>query len=272
MKLKHLLLNLLLFISCNAGNTKNEKTVIDESNEYPDEIPALKNLYWQVKQHPDSTGLRLKLVYTLDSLNIHQQALQQIDILIKEDSLNYALWFTKGNVAENAQDTLLAMQSYANAVKIYESPDALLALANLYAETKNERALLICSKLEALGAGREYDAHSAFIAGIYYARTGSKENAIQKFDECIANNYTYMEAYIEKGLVYFDTRQYDKALNVFEFAATVNRLYADTYYYQARCYEMMNKKDSAIEKFQQSLRLDNTLVEAKKHLQELGIR
>lgn len=264
-----IIINFLLITSCKTDNEKNKNGGSNQKSIVLKDIPALKNLYKQVKQHPDSTGLRLKLVYTLDSLNVYKEALQQIDTLIREDSLNYGLWFTKGNVAEHAQDTLLAMQSYANAAKIYESPDALLSLANLYAETKNDRALLICSRVEALALGREYDAHCAFITGIFYARTGSKENALKKFDECIANNYTYMEAYIEKGLVYFDKEEYDKALNVFQFAVTVNSLYADAYYYQARCYEMMNKKDSAIEKFQQSLRLDNTLVEAQQHMDKL---
>ena len=55
----------------------------------------------------------------------------------------------------------------------------------------------------ALGLGRDYDADCNFITGIYYARTGNHKMALQFFDAAIANQYTYMEAYIEKGLVYF---------------------------------------------------------------------
>ena len=127
-----------------------------------------------------------------------------MDSLINRDSLNYGLWFAKGNIAEDAHDTLLAMQSYARAAHIYESPDVLLALANLYAETKNDRAILLCSRVKALGLGRDYDAHCAFITGVYYARIHKPGEADKYFDECIANSYTYMEAYIEKGLIYFD--------------------------------------------------------------------
>lgn len=235
-----------------------------------DAIGYVNNLQNYVNQNPDSTGLRLKLALAFDSINNHKAALQQMDSLIKKDSLNYGLWFTKGQVAENAEDTLLAMQCYTNAAKIYESPDALLSLANLYAETKNPRAITICSRVKALGQGAETDANCDFIVGVYYARTKQADNAIMFFDNCIAQNYTYMEAYIEKGLVYFDEKKYDEALKVFNFAATVNNLYADAYYYQARCYEMMNKKDSAIIKFQQSLGLDKNLVEAREGLKRLG--
>jgi len=58
-------------------------------------------------------------------------------------------------------------------------------------------------------------------------------------------------------------------LEVFQMASTVNNLYADAYYYQARCYEMMNKKDSAVMFFKQSLLIDPTMNEAHQHLKEL---
>ena len=167
---------------------------------------------------------------------------------------------------------LLAIKSYSTAAHIYESPDALLALANLYAEQKNNRAITLCSRVKALGLGRESDANCAFIIGVYYARTHDMNNALKYFDECIAYSYTYMEAYIEKGLLFFDAKQYDKALEVFQMAATVNNLYADAYYYQARCYEMMNKKDSAVMFFKQSLQIDPTMKEAREHLKQLGAK
>lgn len=224
----------------------------------------------QLQQFPDSTGLRLQYAFMLDSASQYKEALAQIDTLLQKDSLNERFLFARGQVAENAQDTMLALKSYAAAAAVYESPDALLALANLYAEQKNDRAILLCSRVMAQRPDRAYAAHAAFITGIYYARSGKGNEAVQYFDECIAINYTYMEAYIEKGLVYFDRQQYQKALQVFQFASTVNNLYADAYYYQARCYEMMNKKDSAVLRFKQSLQLDPTMEAAKEHLNTLN--
>jgi len=46
-------------------------------------------------------------------------------------------------------------------------------------------------------------------------------------------------------------------LNVFQFAATVNALDSDPYYWQGRCYEMMNMKDSAVLRLKQSLHLED---------------
>ncbi len=120
-----------------------------------------------------------------------------------------------------------------------------------------------------MGLGRDYDASSAFIAGVYNARTKQNALAVKLFDECISNDYTYMPAYIEKGLVYFDAKQYQQALDVFSFAANVNHLYPDAYYYMGRSYEMMNKKDSAAFYFKQSLALDKESPETKAALERV---
>ena len=245
-----------LLLSCGNGidnNNAGDSAVENNSTVTP---AYVEDLYAQVKLHPDSVGLRLKLAIALDSIGFYKPALVQMDSLIRKDTVNYALWFTKGRIAEDAGDTLVAMQSYDRALRIYPSADAMLGLANLYAEQKNERALLICAQVKRLSLGREYDAHADFIAGIYNARTNNKEKALAFFDDCIANDYTYMEAYIEKGRVYFDNKEYAEAMNVFKFASTVNTLDADPYYWQGRCFEMLNVKDSAVLRFKQALNLE----------------
>jgi tetratricopeptide (TPR) repeat protein len=262
------ILLLTLLVACNGNNdqTPNKDSAAQTTKPYPDYV---QDLFSAVKQQPDSTGLRFKLATALDSIGAYKPALEQMDSLLVKDSTNYALWFTKGRIAEDAGDTLLAMQSYDIALRIYPSADAMLGLANLYAEQKNERALLICTQVKRLSLGREYDAHADFIAGIYNARTGNKKKAIAFFDNCIANDYTYMEAYIEKGLLYYDNKQYREALNVFKFASTINALDADPYYWQGRCFEMMNIKDSAVLRFKQALNLDKDSKEIREALKRV---
>jgi tetratricopeptide (TPR) repeat protein len=258
---------LAIATACNGNSADDKPNRKPISVTLPKEVT---DLYSAVNESPDSNNIRLRLAFALDSIGNPLLAIMQMDTLVKKDSTNYKLWLNRGSIAEDAKDTTKAMESYAKALRIYESPDGLLDLANLYAETKNPRALLICSRVKSMALGKEYDASSAFIAGVYYARTGKRNEALQEFDECIANNYTYMEAYIEKGMVYFDNRQYADALKIFQFAATINNLYADAYYYQARCYEMMNKKDSAVLRFKQSLGLDKNLKEAREGLKRMG--
>ena len=251
---------LLLLLACNTSTEKNSSNNTSNASSKklnaPKPFPEfVQSLYEQVKQNPDSTGLRLKLASALDSISAYSSALLQMDTLLKKDSANFGLWYANGEIAEDAKDTTRAMMSYTKAIGIYPSPDAMLSLANLYAEQKNKKALDICRQVQQMSLGRDYDAHCAFITGVYFARTHNKEKALSAFDNCIANDYTYMDAYIEKGLVYFDDKQFRDALNVFEMAATVNALDSNPYYWQGRCYEMMNLRDSAILRLKQSLHL-----------------
>ncbi len=260
-------LTIAMLAACHNNDTKKTAGGGALASIYPAFVSELMD---EVKQQPDNNMVRVRLAFILDSLGQYANAFKQIDTAVTKDTGNNVLWIKRGNIAEDAGDTLAAMYSYAKALHIYETPDALLWLAKLYAETKNPRALLIASRIKALALGKQYDAHSAYVAGVYYARTGKKQEALEKFDECIGYNYTYMEAYVEKGMVYFDNKQYADALDVFQFAATVNSLNADAYYYQAKCYEAMQKKDSAIQKYRQSLSLNKGLTEATEGLNRLG--
>ncbi len=258
-----------LYFSCkNDGKNEPDDSVTNSARErFSPQVSSLQDL---LITHPDSAGLRLKLAMLLDSIGQPMVAIAQVDTLLHADSLNYGLWFTHGQIAEDIPDTAKAIQSYKKAISIYNSPDALLALANIYAEQKNNECLVICVRINELSLGREYDAHCNFISGVYYARTGNKEKALQFFNNCIAENYTYMEAYIEKGLLYFDKKDYQNALTVFRFASGVNSLDADPYYWMGRCYEMMNMKDSALLRFQQSYSLDRSDPQVKAAVVRMG--
>lgn len=245
----------LLFSSCK----QQDKATTQATSE---QVQVLNQLQQQVKQHPDSASTRMRLVNAFDSLGMYKEALSQTDSLILRDSLNNGLWFAKAQLQESNKDTLAAIKSYGRALNIYPSVEAQLSLANLFAETKNAKALIICKNLEGMGMDRETDASCNFITGVYYARTGNKPQAISYFDKAISNNYTLMEAYMEKGFLYYDDKKYDVALKVFETAITVNNLYADAYYWKAKCYEAMGNKDEALTNYKRSLGLDKQLKEA----------
>lgn len=238
-----------------------------------DEMPApVQELFKKTAANPDSISLRLQLVNALDSLGAYKQALGQMDSLIRKDSLNYGLWYRKALLQESTKDTTGALRSYRYAIRIYPSPDAQLGAANLLAERKDSTALLICRQVAALNMGREYNAHCHFITGIYFARTGNKQKAIQAFNNTIINDLNYTEAYMEKGFLFYDDKQYSDALQVYQTLITVKNTYADGYYWLAKTQEAMNNKAAAIDNYQKSLTLDPKLKEATAALQRLGVK
>ncbi len=266
-----LMVAVLGFVIFSCKN-KEEKTTENSGKKeivYTDELKDLMKL---LESKPDSNGLRFKIATTMDSIGDYKAALSQMDSLIKRDSVNYAFIFTKGKIYQDASDTLNAIQYYKKALKIYPAPEGMLFLANLLAEKKNPESLEIVKQVKSLRLGGEDNANCDFISGVYYARVNDTANAIKSLDMAVEQNYTLMPAYIEKGLVYFDHKNYPKALQVFQFASQVNHLYADAYYYMGRSYEMMGQKDSAILRFKQSYSLDKSVVEAQEALKRLGVK
>ena len=258
----------ILCCLCIALACKNKK---QETTTGEKEIPAyVKGLQERVKKFPDSTGLRFMLIEAYDSLGMYKEGLAQADSLIKKDSTNNAVWMKKGILQEKAKDTAGAIISYTRSINIYPAVDAQLYLANLFAERKNDTALLLVNNVARSMFDSRTLAECDFIAGVYHARKGNTKMAEQLFNRCISQDLKFMEAYIEKGLLYFDQKKYDEALKIFQAAANVEPTYADAFYYQGRCLESMGKTQEAINMYQQSLKLDPNLKEANAGLTRLG--
>ncbi len=259
----------ILILLYGIGCTSAEDTQQDDKNVSATFDKKIETLNTIVHQNPDSAGGRLALVFLLDSAGKYKDATTQMDSLILKDSLNAGLWFAKAQLAENNGDTVTAVSAYRKSLLIYPAPDNVLAFGNLMAELADKESLEIATYIKKLKIGRAYEAHADFITGVYYARSHNRTKANTAFEACIANNYTYMEAYIEKGLLPFDAGDYRSALAVFVMASKINNLYADAYYYQARCYEMLQLKDSAKMRFEQCLQLDKNLKSAREGLKRL---
>ena len=253
---------LVSFFSCkNDATPKLVKPQLDAA--------FIKKIAQQVTNNSDSVGLRFNYIEALDSIGDYKTAIVQIDSLIFKDRGNYALWFKRAKLYEHAKDTLQAINSYQKALIIYRSADGLLALANLYAETKNILVLALCKELDNLRIGREYDSYTNFFRGVYYARIGNSQQANLFFDKCIVNNYTFIDAYMEKGFLLYDGAKFTKALQVFKKANSVNVTYADAYYWQGKCFEAINNKPQAIVQYQQVLALDKYFVEAQEAIKRV---
>ncbi|MCE3282511.1 MAG: tetratricopeptide repeat protein [Chitinophagaceae bacterium] len=230
----------------------------------------VKDLSDRAAKYPDSIEYRVALVDALDSLGRYREALTNMNILLQKDSANNSLWARNALLLERSGDTTAAIRSYARSISIYPEISTQLYLANLFAERKNDTALLLVNNVATNNTDRQTLAECDFIAGVYHARKGNASLAEQLFDRCIGNDRKLMEAYIEKGLLHFDRKKYDDALKIFQAAASVEPTYADAFYYQARCYELTGKTQEAINLYQQALSLDPALQQATEALGRLG--
>lgn len=261
-KICFLLILLSIFHACK----EDEKKAIQNSS---DNNKVLAEWTEKIRLQKDSVQLKKQFVEVLDSLKLYDKAIEQIDSLIVKDKFNSNLWFRKAQLHENKGDTAEAIRSYEKSIEIYPSVESQLYLANLFAESKNVKAFPLCKNVSNMGLGRETVANCNFIAGIYFARTGNYNKALELFDKAINDNYTLMEAYMEKGFIFYELKNYTKAINIFEIAIKINNQYADAYYWKAKCNEAMKNNEEAILNYKRALGLDKQMKEAKMAIDRL---
>jgi tetratricopeptide (TPR) repeat protein len=166
------------------------------------------------------------------------------------------------------KDTLGALYAFERSYSLQQLMLNGLPLANLYAETNNPRAIVICDQLISKDStGQSLD--PLYIKGVYYSNTKQNKLAIEQFDECIKKDWKFNDAYIEKGIILYEINNLDEALQTFRLASTIAPRNADTYYWQGRCYEKIGKNEDAMDNYIRAYSLDHTLTEAKEHIDNL---
>ena len=194
-----------------------------------------------------------------------------VNNILLSDSLNARLWDVKATLHFEVGDTLLAIRAFEKSIDINPQPDVIISLGVLYAQTKNPLALAMADGL-IMAKKAEAEKEAFFIKGLYFSNTNDKINAILFFDKCIALNYTFMEAYREKGIALYDLGKYKEALEILDKAVTLQNNFDEGYYYMGRTLEKMNKASEAIDMYQTALLYDPGYIEAKEALARLGIK
>lgn len=130
-------------------------------------------------------------------------------------------------------------------------------LAFEYAEAKNPKVLALCDSLIKVDVEQRH-AEPYYFKGVYYSNINNPGEAIKQFDLAIRHNYQYMNAYTNKGIVYYDRKQFKEALQVFQLEAKVFPDEADPYYWLGKTQEAMGLKDEARLNYQRAYGLDKT--------------
>ncbi|HTL09714.1 MAG TPA: tetratricopeptide repeat protein [Chitinophagaceae bacterium] len=219
-------------------------------------------------RYPGNTEFlrRLGEAYTQNGRS--QDAIALYDELLQKDSNNFEALFEKGMLYTQLKDTPNAIATLEKAY--YRQPVLQngIALANLYAETKNPKVIALCDALQKRDTARDFT-DPVFLKGVYYSNIKDYPRAIALFDEAINRDWRFVEPYIEKGIILFEEKNYDEALKTFQYATNIAYTSADNYYWMGRCYEAIGKKDEAIDYYYKALTFDRDFTEAREAIQRL---
>ncbi|WOV92373.1 MAG: tetratricopeptide repeat protein [Candidatus Nitrosoabyssus spongiisocia] len=97
--------------------------------------------------------------------------------------------------------------------------------------------------------------------GNYLSNTNSKM-ALECYDEAIALNPNYVEAWVGKGIVLFYTDKFKEALNLFENSLTLKPNYVDAWLWKIYTLCKLGKFDEALESANKAIALDPNYGEA----------
>ena len=180
------------------------------------------------------------------------KAIAIADEVISKDSTIARFWYIRGVLYGESDNEAKAMENLERSVAIFPTEESLLTLGNLYAAQKDNRALEIAEVLEKTKEENTL-IQVNFLKGNYYNHIDNKAKALDYFDECLRISYTFMPAYLEKGLILMDLKKYREAKDLFAKAVALQNNFQQGYYYLGQCFEKLNEKDNAIEAYRQAL-------------------
>ena len=242
----------VLFFACNGGQ--------DKKNTATGKTAELLHLQKEMAANPDSLGLRYLLMNELLKNNLFTEAIAQNDTLLQKDSANAVFWYRRGSILLAKGDTTTAIASLqTSSAKEPMFMEPLLDIASIYAAQSDSQAISVTNKVMQITPDARSKSEAKFIQGLYYSNTNNKEKALASFDDCIKNDYTFLDAYVEKGLLLYDEKRYKEALAVFEQTIQVSNTFAEGYYNAGRCEEALGNKEEAKLYYQKAQGLDKSL-------------
>lgn len=237
------------------GETRHTNAVTDN---------YLQQLETNIAAYPDSVKLYETIIDTLTNRREFVAAAGWCNKLINRNAdSNYYYWFIKGDIFRHGQLYDSAIRSYQTYLKKFpDDEQVLLNLANTYAEAGNKNAVDIANMIAARVPNREMRSEASFIKGVYYNQVKQYDEARKWLDSTILLNYTYSEAYMEKGYSLYDEKKYKEAFDTFSKLSDINNGYADAWYWMAKCQEALGKNNEAIDNYEHAYNLDHTITEA----------
>jgi tetratricopeptide (TPR) repeat protein len=260
--------NLLLFLfpviliaSCNSSSDRTDQTA-DSLQQ------LLQSIRDSIKKYPDDPRPKYNLAIVLQDAGLYKEAVAALDSMniTKPDTANPKLFFDylfkRSELLELAGDTMNAIKTLERFVMPGELTQAGLRLANLYAETKNPKTISFCDSMIKNDATGK-DPNPNYLKGVYYYNINNYGKALAEFNECIRRDYTFIDAYMEKGRILYKQKKYKEAIAVYDLALSVSNTFADAFLWKAKCQEALGQKQEARLNYQRAYGLDKTLTEAK---------
>ncbi|MGN6165507.1 MAG: tetratricopeptide repeat protein [Flavisolibacter sp.] len=217
---------------------------------------------------PNSVALQIGLARGYQKKGETEKALAIVDKIIEEQPGQLDALTLKSEIlaAQNNQSGSLAYLEKAHSL-VPSDPELAFNLAYEYADAKNSKAITLADSLLKAKVAEPEKAY--YIKGVYFSNTNNAVQALKNFDNAIAANYNFLDAYRDKGQLLLDQKKYNEALKTFQLAQKVAPANAEFYFLIGKAQEALGNKQDAKLNYQRAYGLDRSMTEAKEAADKL---
>ncbi len=261
-RLALLALAITLFACSNNNHSGTGKQTHDSI------LQLLQSFQDSIRKYPNDTLLKYEFVLALQEAGRYKEAISFIDSINigKGDSANlktyYNYLYKRAELSAQDGDTAKAIATLELFVIPGELTEAGKQLANLYAETRNPKTIVVCDLMNKNDISNR-DPDPDYLKGIYYYNINDYNKAIEQFNSCIKKDYTFLDAYMEKGRILFKQTKYQEAIGVYDLTIKISNTFADAHFWKGKCQEALGQKAEAKISYQRAYAFDKTFTEAK---------
>ena len=137
------------------------------------------------------------------------------------------------------------------------------------ASEKNSTCLALTDSILYSTSDPNSRAEAFYIKGLYYSNIKDISKAEQYLDSTIKKNYTFYDAYIEKGILLNEKGDFNNALNTLKIALQITKNNADLYYWIGKSYEGLKMNKEAQAYYEMTIKLDPTYQSAEEALKRI---
>jgi tetratricopeptide (TPR) repeat protein len=224
-----------------------------------------------VQRYPENQLIQRNLLMSYFDEGDYKNALVVNDHALSYDSTSSGNWYNRARIKDALGDSATAIHALERAY-VLDSDNATIAyeLANRYADAGNPAAITLCQRIIADEPNNQKKPDPITIMGIYYENTGDKAKALACFNEAIGTDYTFLEAYLEKGILLYKQKNYAEAMKAFDLSTKIDNTFADGYFWIGRCQERLNQIADARLNYERAIAFDKHFTEAREALAKLG--
>lgn len=228
---------------------------------------AIKSLQENLKVSSGNVNTRILLAKAFLQGNKIDDARNQVNHILEAAPQHTGAMLMQAEILTAQKDTVAAINTLLNIITIDpRNYQASYNLATLFSESRNDMAVsqyLHTFQLDTMDVAPLYD------LAAFYESKKDMAKAKEYYTSCILKDRDYTDAYIALGNIFYQEKNTEKALRHFQMAIESQPNSAAAYFYKGKCFEALNRKDSAIVAYNQALVFNPRLKDAMDGLRRL---